>query len=448
MQFIFLTLILLLASCRLPESYIYYTEYLPEQHPPDSNPVTDIKIPETKTPVTSSKESLPAAPTNLINYYPARSIGLVKRPIIQVLGVKSGDTVDLYRDSACLNHIGTSSANSGSVLITTIPLEAGMHSFHAQVIDSKNNRSDCSLSGVQYELKSCPLGYVLVEGNSMYNTIAFCVMKYEAKAFHVETATLSPNGCAETGCSTAHWAEIYDPHLMPSGYLPVSTNDNGPWRRISQNRSRQACQALGEGYTLISNNQWMTIAYEIENIGENWSSGIIGDGALNRGHSDNSPNYVCNSLLENVHGDCSTTGTSFSQKRTHILNSNEIIWDFSGNAHSWVDWNIPVESKAYLASTTGPTSSWISIPSLRENGLNTSLGDPMSLHIWAPAHLLWTTAHNIGQYYAGSSTTAGGAVRRGGSHFDGSATGIYALRIDLHSGSTTQHTGFRCTYIP
>ena len=39
----------------------------------------------------------------------------------------------------------------------------------------------------------------------------------------------------------------------------------------------------------MTNDQWMTIATNIANQGNNWDSGIVGDGALFAGHNDKSP---------------------------------------------------------------------------------------------------------------------------------------------------------------
>ena len=98
--------------------------------------------------------------------------------------------------------------------------------------------------------------WVLVEGNSDYGTEDFCVMKYEAKNI---------SGVATSQASSS------------------------PWAYITQYDASAKCRSLGDGFDLISNDQWMTIATNIANESSNWITGTVGTGALNRGHSDSTP---------------------------------------------------------------------------------------------------------------------------------------------------------------
>lgn len=44
---------------------------------------------------------------------------------------------------------------------------------------------------------------------------------------------------------------------------------------ITQAAAIDACKSMGEGYHLITNNEWMTIARNIEATSQNWSSGTV-----------------------------------------------------------------------------------------------------------------------------------------------------------------------------
>ncbi|MEY5059663.1 MAG: hypothetical protein RJA51_1410, partial [Actinomycetota bacterium] len=67
----------------------------------------------------------------------------------------------------------------------------------------------------------------------------------------------------------------------------------------------------------------------------------IGQGSMNRGHSDNSP---ANSLAAdpNDANPCFGTGQNCSdstwntQRRTHVLSNGQVIWDVAGNVWEWV----------------------------------------------------------------------------------------------------------------
>jgi prepilin-type N-terminal cleavage/methylation domain-containing protein len=104
---------------------------------------------------------------------------------------------------------------------------------------------------------SCPTGYIVVPGNSVYDQDSFCVMKYEAK---------------NDGSGNA-----------------VSTAAGTPWVNINWNDAKTAASNIGTGYHLITESEWMTIAANVLSVASNWQSGTVGTGASYRGHSDNSP---------------------------------------------------------------------------------------------------------------------------------------------------------------
>ena len=81
-------------------------------------------------------------------------------------------------------------------------------------------------------------------------------------------------------------------------YVPdktiVSIAGKYPIADINQAEAIAACQSMGRGYHLITNNQWMTIGRSIEANPANWSSGTIGVGSLSNGVS-NDLTLGCNS---------------------------------------------------------------------------------------------------------------------------------------------------------
>ena len=68
-----------------------------------------------------------------------------------------------------------------------------------------------------------------------------------------------------------------------------------PWGSLTQPEAKTACTNLKfingvtNKYDLISNPEWMTVAYEIENLAVNWSDNQVGSGMLNQGNSQISP---------------------------------------------------------------------------------------------------------------------------------------------------------------
>jgi hypothetical protein len=171
----------------------------------------------------------------------------------------------------------------------------------------------------------CPLGYLYVPRNPDYVRSSFCVMKYEARE-------------------------------SPSGSVAISIPSDLPWRDLNRASAIAGCQANGPLYDLVTNDEWQTIARNIELVAQNWREGVAGGVAsgnggsnsnmLNRGHSDGAPNQVLAASTVDAWG-CFGTGqqtdpngacplTWTDQKRTHRLSTGEIIWDFGGNLWEWV----------------------------------------------------------------------------------------------------------------
>jgi hypothetical protein len=141
--------------------------------------------------------------------------------------------------------------------------------------------------------------WTLVPGDANYGTDAFCVMTYEAKNV---------------------------------GGVATSQAALNPWVSINQTDARARCSELGDGYHLITNNKWMTIARNIEQDSRNWNSGNVGEGGIYRGNVNLNDGISCNpgSVL-----DGNTAGTNClvggRNKRMLYLSNGETIWDLSGN---------------------------------------------------------------------------------------------------------------------
>ena len=141
------------------------------------------------------------------------------------------------------------------------------------------------------------------------------------------------------------------------GGVATSQASSSPWAYITQYDATMKCRSLGDGFNLISNDQWMTVATNIANQASNWEDGSVGSGALNRGHSDGTP---YSSLAASTDSDaCSGTGQSCSdiswdsQKRTHTLSNGEVIWDMAGNLTEWTSYVIADNSDKPTGSGLG-----------------------------------------------------------------------------------------------
>lgn len=264
---------------------------------------------------------------------------------------------------------------------------------------------------------SCPDGFIPVPFLPPYTMRNFCVMKFEAKN---------------------------DGFNSPVSKAAVSSL----WNSIDRPNSRLKCKSLGAGFDLISNNQWQTIARNIAGVGVNWSSGIVANGELNRGHSDNTPaspqSGSGSEVTDNCHGVtivglCSSTDWNI-HRRTHELSNGSMIWDFAGNLWEWVTLETSVSHGAsgYMSTLSGAD--------LRQ----TRFGAAGSTICASPGVAPYC---NMGY---GDFAMAGVAVIRGGSEDVHDQTGIFStsslnpsnLSNPLLPTTANTDIGFRCVFVP
>ncbi len=176
----------------------------------------------------------PPAPTALALSDPSSSSALDTSPALSISGVKAGDTIKVFTDSACSLEVGSKVSTGPTIEIETDALSAGVYTLYAASVNSQGNYSGCSSASVAYEVIACPTGYIVAPGNSDLGVRPFCVMQFEAK---------NDGGSAS------------------------SREDLAPWASISQNDAKTECADLGPNYDLISNAEWMSLAYDIEEQG-------------------------------------------------------------------------------------------------------------------------------------------------------------------------------------
>ena len=262
------------------------------------------------------------------------------------------------------------------------------------------DKSACTDSG-------CPLHFIPVPKLAGYTTANFCVAKYEMK---------------NDGSGNA-----------------LSKAASLPWANITRANAITKCQAKGSGYDLIINNEWQTLARNIELVNTNWDSGQVGSGKLNTGRTS-APLAASSDDLQACHGTgqtCDATTVWHTQRRTHILSNGLAVWDLGSSVGEWIKQN---DKKAFPEVAFG------------ENSIRVFTGDEK--FAFGPQG---SYTSNVG--LGGNITAYGGDIYRGGVHSGVTPltfeSGIFTVsdtvqgtRANNYKGGKHTAVGFRCVYHP
>lgn len=273
---------------------------------------------------------------------------------------------------------------------------------------SAQNSVGLSLPSEVLEIKTgCPQHFSLVAGNVLYSTEDFCVMKYEAKEHH------------------------------EGGSVEVRPLDLGPWTGRTLSQAKADCLDLGDRYDLISNNEWMTLAREVEMVESNWGGGDIGKNCLKQGNIGLDGDCGIDEGGDVINGN--EEGRNLRAR--HELLSGDYVWDISGNVWQWVDWttggSVAQEVTINCSAGTYELSDNLSCTGLLDSNFlpeNPTLQEPNE----------YDSRLGLGRIIIDNSGEQTYSVLRGGSATSEEDAGAFALRFTLDSSDPSY--GFRCVF--
>lgn len=369
---------------------------------------------------------------------------------------------------------------SAGILFITAGCNSSPLIYNNQTPPAKNINAAASNAGAE---KTCLPGFVRVPGDPLYHTPDFCVMKYDAKAADVSNPAvgLQPKlGDPCNGESSGHSYGTYKNNgpgcavTAQNGKQIVSTPSGFPIAYIPETGSgadnaKSYCERMG--WHLITNNEWMAIARNVEQVKANWCNADgTGCGALPgtpgkvlaNGHNNAMPDkalvasaddgQVCFGTATNGSNTC---GGPNSQKRTLTLSNGGVIWDFAGNVWQWVDGTVlrkdEPQSKSYGKLDVGWLSSEFApgpgaLPSvITDNGQGPTLG----YDSFRPSNPGWNSMNGVGRIFHYSSTHDANITLytfiRGGQWNHGAVDGAFSMHLTPVPGKTNiNDVGFRC----
>lgn len=322
----------------------------------------------------------------------------------------TGSSVDI--DGGDLSAFTVVSGTTYTFDVINLDRDVSIELDPGAAFDAAGNPSNSD--GLDIEISPCQPGYILVPGDPDYRTHDFCVMKYEAR--------------------------------QDSGDVPGVTATDMPWISIDQVTAKTVCSALGVGYYLMGNDEWLTIGRNISQQTVNWDSGTIGTGTVFQGHSDNSPNYGCAADADDTKGyvetDCTPkfTGGPSDQKRTHQLANGQVLWDFVGNYGEWVNYNNSI-GKPYKTADGAPVAAqreWTII----DTGFDYTKRINLYPHNLTGHDNNWLSDKGMGSIISGTNSTGGAAIR--GGHYAEISSGLFSINLQKDPTYTGTLYSFRC----
>lgn len=190
--------------------------------------------------------------------------------------------------------------------------------------------------------------------------------------------------------------------------VALSANEK-PWVQINYHDAVAACEAIDAH--LLRETQALSIALDIASQDVNWTGGKVGEGRIYQGLHKNG-------VDEAQPGDFESTDPD--ERRWHRLSNGETIFDFAGNAYSWIFDDIQGDEKGIVKGKI--------------------FGESPSLAA-APYKSM---EKGMGYRPDGERDWSGSALIRGGFWGDGDFAGVFILGSGWPGGECGD-VGFRCT---
>ncbi|MDD2646875.1 MAG: type II secretion system protein [Patescibacteria group bacterium] len=293
-------------------------------------------------------------------------------------------------------------------------------------------------------------------GSVLNGKTGFYVMQYEAK-YDTDAdgkgndagTDVPPTGCrVSASYDTWDWANTSSP--CPSSWNAsqvVSSPEGSPIAGITHTQAISACPT---GYHLITNDEWMAIARDAEQVQANWANNQIGStvasgGGLKRGNVG-----ITDSASYN--GADPEKGLGRNSKAMLTLSNGSTIWDISGNVYEHVSFT-PSGADATHQELDQPddddVSGWnyYEFTALNNNGANTfTTGYTDGKAVFRPSDDTWNSNYGVGKIYANSNSAAVTArvFVRGGNWHNTSRAGVFGLDLHWTASGSSYDVGFRC----
>ncbi len=274
---------------------------------------------------------------------------------------------------------------------------------------------------------NCPEWFIKVPWNEEFMQPGFCVMKYEASYSTPNNLTTLPD--RETDDYSASKTDI----VSKAWWYTIA--------QITQSQAITACKSLWEWYHLITNNEWMTVARDIETTQNNWSGNAVGSWFIYNGRSNDTTMwcawYTDSTWAEPTWTECTEKRNDWKSRNILILSNWEEIVDLAGNVREYVNKANTIDWTNYNLWQTSIawSSNWINLDNDGKYDIN-------DMKIYWSSLWLWITSGMWNLWYA--NWVVSNVFIHGFGAADGFGAGIFAMSLSWTSVGQSRYLGFRC----
>ena len=265
---------------------------------------------------------------------------------------------------------------------------------------------------------------------------------------------VDPSNAGENYPSKSFCVAKYE--MKNVGGKATSQPRSPPWVHIKLEDANGKCTGITmDGYDgsfdLITNDEWQTIARNIEDVPNNWRLGRVKIYKESGSFNTYTVNRVNNGHSFNIQRPLEVSSNAQNSwdkdKRSHLLSNGEIIFDLSGNVWEWVqyDGDLPVlESDHPIIGNKKCACN---------NQLTENVREAFGGRITSE-----NCSYLLGPFYCvglGSINVLSGqkSITRGGSYGSGDKTsGVFAVESRAEGSrageGSAKNIGFRCAYHP
>ena len=229
--------------------------------------------------------------------------------------------------------------------------------------------------------------------------------------------------------------------------IPVSLPWKYPIANITQPQAIAACKSMWDWYHLITDNEWMTIARNIESVGSNWSGWSVWNWILYNWVSGDTTLW-CNYTWWNTESRYLGTKTwnwldsNCNSRRSHLLSNWQKIWDLSWNVWEYTNWTNDINSTYWEVLT------WNACWDFNYYSWSGNDWQPQcNFQNWYTKESYWPLWNYNANNWVGRirSVNANNMVFiRGGASNDFDNAGIFHLYLPWDISSYMSSIGFRC----